>query len=103
MSIKIRMRGKSKGGVAEIKALIKHKMESGARMNKKTGKPYPAEFINTVEVLVNGTKAIDSQWSGAVSANPYMGVMVKANAGDEVTLNLADNTGAKGTETIKLK
>ncbi|MGE4498848.1 MAG: thiosulfate oxidation carrier complex protein SoxZ [Hydrogenovibrio sp.] len=103
MSIKIRMRGKSKGGVAEIKALIKHKMESGARMNKKTGKPYPAEFINNVEVLVNGTKAIDSQWSGAVSANPYMGVMVKANAGDEVTLNLTDNTGAKGTETIKLK
>ncbi len=35
MSIKIRMRGKSKGGVAEVKALIKHKMESGARMNKK--------------------------------------------------------------------
>jgi sulfur-oxidizing protein SoxZ len=78
-------------------------MESGARMNKKTGKPYPAEFINNVEVLVNGTKAIESQWSGAVSANPYMGVMVKANKGDEVTLNLTDNTGAKGTETIKLK
>lgn len=35
MSIKIRMRGKSKGGVAEVKALIKHPMESGVRMNKK--------------------------------------------------------------------
>ncbi|MGC9385994.1 MAG: thiosulfate oxidation carrier complex protein SoxZ [Hydrogenovibrio sp.] len=102
MSIKIRMRGKSKNGVAEVKALIKHKMESGARMNKKTGKPYPAEFIDMVEVLVNGTKAIESQWSGAVSANPYMAVMVKANSGDEVTLNIADNTGAKGTETIKV-
>lgn len=103
MSIKIRMRGKSKGGVAEIKALIKHPMESGARMNKKTGKPYPAKFIDMVEVSINGTKAVDAQWSGAVSANPYMGVKVKANAGDEVTVSLTDNTGAKGTKSIKLK
>ena len=103
MSIKIRMRGKSKGGVAEIKALIKHPMESGARMNKKTGKPYPAKFIDMVEVSVNGSKAVDAQWSGAVSANPYMGVKVKANKGDEVTVSLTDNTGDKGTKSIKLK
>lgn len=103
MSIKIRMRGKSKGGVAEVKALIKHPMESGVRMNKKTGKPYPAKYIDVVEVLVNDTKAVDAQWSGAVSANPYMAVKVSANAGDKVTVSLTDNTGAKGTESITLK
>lgn len=103
MSIKIRMRGKSKGGIAEVKALIKHPMESGARMNKKTGKPYPANYINTVEILVNGTKAIDAQWSGAVSANPYVGVKVKANKGDKVTLNVASNVGDKGTDSITLR
>lgn len=103
MSIKIRMRGKSKGGVAEVKALIKHPMESGARKNKKTGKPYPAKYIDTVTVTVNGTTAVDAQWSGAVSANPYMGVKVKANSGDEVMVSLTDNTGAKGSKTLKLK
>ena len=103
MTIKIRIRGKSVNGVAEVKALIKHPMESGVRMDKKTGKPFPAKFIDTVEVLVNGTKAIDAQWSGAVSANPYLAVKVKANAGDEVTVKLTDNTGDTGTETIKLK
>ncbi|WP_028485201.1 thiosulfate oxidation carrier complex protein SoxZ [Hydrogenovibrio halophilus] len=102
MSIKIRMRGRAKGGVAEVKALIKHKMESGARMNKKTGKPYPADYINVVEVMVNGTKAIDSQWSGAISANPYMGVKVKADKGDEVTLKLQDMSGNTGEHTIKV-
>lgn len=102
MSIKIRMRGKSKGGVAEIKALIKHPMESGVRMNKKTGKPYPAKYIDMVEVTVNGTTAISSQWSGAVSANPYMAVKVSANAGDEVKVTLKDNTGETGEETIKV-
>ncbi|MBN2866525.1 MAG: thiosulfate oxidation carrier complex protein SoxZ [Thiotrichales bacterium] len=103
MSIKIRMRGKSVGGVAEIKALIKHPMESGVRMNKKTGKPFPALFIDTVTVTVNGAAAVDSQWSGAVSANPYMAIQVKANAGDEVKLVLTDNSGATGEEVLKLK
>ena len=103
MSIKIRMRGKSKGGVAEIKALIKHPMESGVRMNKKTGKPYPAKYIDMVQVSVNGTPAVDAQWSGAISANPYMAVQVTAHAGDEVTVSLTDNAGEKGSESIKLK
>ena len=103
MSIKIRMRGKIKGGIAEVKALIKHPMESGARMNKKTGKPYPAKYINTVVVAVNGKTEIDAQWSGSVSANPYMGVKVKASKGDKVTITVADNTGGTGTKSIKLK
>jgi sulfur-oxidizing protein SoxZ len=103
MSIKIRMRGKSKGGVAEVKALIKHKMESGVRMNKKTGKPYPAEFIDTVNVTVNGKPAVDAMWSGAVSANPYMAIKVNANKGDEVKVSLKDNTGKTGESSIKLK
>lgn len=102
MAISIRMRGKSKGGVAEVKALIKHEMESGARMNKKTGKPYPAKFIDSVKVTVNGTEAVDSQWSGAVSANPYMAIMINANPGDEVKISLTDNTGDTGEETLKV-
>jgi len=103
MSIKIRMRGKSKGGVAEVKALIKHPMESGVRMNKKTGKPYPAKYIDMVQVSVNGTPAVDAQWSGAVSANPYMAIKVKANSGDKVDVSLTDNTGGTGTSSITLK
>lgn len=103
MAIKIRMRGKSKAGVAEIKALIKHPMESGVRMNKATGKPYPAKYIDMVTVSVNGAKAIDAQWSGAVSANPYMAVKVKANAGDKVLVSMTDNTGDKGEQEITLK
>ncbi|HID00932.1 MAG TPA: thiosulfate oxidation carrier complex protein SoxZ [Piscirickettsiaceae bacterium] len=103
MSIKIRVRGKVRGGIAEIKALMKHPMESGRRINKKTGKPYPPKFIQNVEVAVNGTKSVDAQWSGAVSTNPYMAVKVKANKGDEVVINVVDNTGEKGSAKFKLK
>ncbi len=103
MSIKIRMRGKVKAGVAEVKALIKHPMESGIRMDKKTGKPYPAKFIETVEIAINGEKAVDAQWSGAVSANPYVAVKIKAESGDKISISLVDNTGAKGSAELKLK
>jgi sulfur-oxidizing protein SoxZ len=97
------MRGKSQNGIAEVKALIKHPMESGVRMDKKTGKPFPAKFVETVTVSINGVTAIDSQWSGAVSANPYVAVQLKAKAGDKVTIALTDNTGEKGTKSITLK
>ncbi|WP_127470270.1 thiosulfate oxidation carrier complex protein SoxZ [Thiomicrorhabdus aquaedulcis] len=102
MAIQIRMRGKAENGVAEVKALIKHPMESGLRMNQKTGTPYPALYINMVSIKVNGVEAITSQWSGAVSTNPYMAVKVKANAGDEVVVSMTDNAGDTGTETIKV-
>jgi len=103
MSIRIRMRGKSRDGVAEIKALIRHPMETGVRINNKTGKPHPAKFIDTVAVAVNGTTVVNAQWSGAVSVNPYMAVKVNASAGDEIVISLSDNTGEAGTKTLVLK
>lgn len=103
MSIKIRMRGKARNGVAEVKALIKHPMESGLRKNKATGKNYPAHFITDVAFEVNGKAVINSEWSGSVSANPYVAVKIKAAKGDKITIALADNTGAKGTHTLTLK
>src|SRR5690554_1404710 len=103
MAINIRTRGSVKNGIADIKSLIRHPMESGARMNQSTGKPYPMKLIQTVDVTVAGKKVIDAQWSANVSTNPYMHIQVKANSGDEVIINVKDNTGETGTETFNLR
>jgi sulfur-oxidizing protein SoxZ len=103
MSINIRTRGQVRGGVAEIKSLIRHPMESGARMDQSTGKPFPMKLITNVDVNVNGNRVVDAQWSANISTNPYMHINVAANAGDEVTINLVDNTGETGTETFTLR
>ncbi|WP_044410073.1 thiosulfate oxidation carrier complex protein SoxZ [Thiomicrospira microaerophila] len=103
MSINIRTRGQVRGGVAEIKSLIRHPMESGARMDQSTGRPFPMKLITNVDVSVNGSKVVDAQWSANISTNPYMHVNVAANSGDEVTINLVDNTGETGSETFKLR
>jgi sulfur-oxidizing protein SoxZ len=103
MSINIRTRGQVRGGVAEIKSLIRHPMESGARMDQSTGKPFPMKLITNVDVSVNGNRVVDAQWSANISTNPYMHVNVAANSGDEVTINLVDNTGETGSETFTLR
>ena len=48
-----------KGQVVQIKTLIPHKMETGQRKNKKTGKKIPRHIINKVEATFNdGTKLV---------------------------------------------
>lgn len=103
MAINIRTRGSVKNGVAEIKSLIRHPMESGARMNQSTGKPYPMKLIQSVDVTVAGNKVVDAQWSANISTNPYMHINVAANKGDEVIINVVDNTGETGTEKFNLR
>lgn len=103
MSINIRIRAKSIEGIAEIKALVKHPMETGFRSNPISGEKFPAHFVNEVTVLVNDIKVADAQWSGAVSANPYMALKVKANSGDVVTISVIDNKGETGQESYTIK
>ena len=43
-----------KGQVFEVKSLISHKMETGLRKNKKTGKKIPRNIINKFTVNYGG-------------------------------------------------
>jgi sulfur-oxidizing protein SoxZ len=100
----IRLRASDKGGVATVKALITHPMETGLRKDKKTGKKVPAHFIQTVTGKHNGNEVIVAEWSGAVSKNPYLSFQFAgAKAGDSVELTWSDNKGETDTETTKVR
>ena len=100
----IRLRASNKGGVATVKALITHPMETGLRKDKKTGKAVPAHFIQTVSGKHNGKEVIMAEWSGAVSKNPYMSFQFKgANKGDAVELSWSDNKGGSETASTKVR
>jgi sulfur-oxidizing protein SoxZ len=100
----IRLRASDKGGVATVKALITHPMETGLRKDKKTGKKVPAHFIQTVTGKHNGNEVIVAEWSGAVSKNPYLSFQFAgAKAGDSVELTWSDNKGDTDTETTKVR
>ena len=100
----IRLRASNKGGVATVKALITHPMETGLRKDKKTGKKVPAHFIQTVSGKHNGQEVLLAEWSGAVSKNPYLSFQFAgAKKGDSVELTWIDNKGASESATTKVR
>lgn len=97
----IKIRASEKGGVCEVKALIKHKMETGLRKDSKTGQIIPAHFIQEVTCEHNGTSVVQALWGSAISTNPYVSFKFSgAKSGETVKLSWVDNKGDKdSTET----
>ncbi len=100
---KIKLKPKSRKGIIDIKALVKHPMETGTRKNKKTGKFYPANHITDLQVDVNGNKVVGAIIGGAVSKNPYFRFKAPGNKGDTVKLSFTDNNGKSSSASAKSK
>lgn len=95
----IRMRISPAGDVLDVKALIRHPMESGLREDKSTGKKIPANYIQKLLVSVNGEQVMDGNLSEAVSKNPYINIKVPGKKGDEVTISWKSNIGESDEAT----
>ena len=98
----IKIRAKLNGDAAEVKALVKHPMETGRRVDPKTKGKVPAHFIQRVVAEHNGNMVFESFWGTGVSANPFISfVFTGAKAGDTVKLSWTDSKGKSGrTETV---
>jgi sulfur-oxidizing protein SoxZ len=100
----IRLRASNKGGVATVKALITHPMETGQRKNKKTGKKIPAHFIQAVSGKHNGKEVLLAEWGPAVSKNPYISFQFAgAKKGDAVEISWSDNKGGSESASTKVR
>lgn len=100
---KIKLKPKARKGLIDIKALIKHPMETGERKNKKTGKNYPANYITDLSVSVNGTEVAVGLIGYTVSKNPYFRLKAPGSKGDKVTLSYKDNKGKSDTSSKNAK
>ena len=88
----IKIRAKLKDGIAEIKALMPHDMESGLRRDPETDEVVPAHYITDVSVEHNGAAVMQAYWGPAVSKNPYVAFSIKdAAAGDVIKIRWKDN------------
>jgi sulfur-oxidizing protein SoxZ len=98
----IKIRGKIKDGIAQIKALIPHPMETGARRGADE-KLIPAHYIEQVVCTHNGTVALTAEWGPSVSKNPYFSFKIRgANPGDSVKIIWMDNLGDSSQGEIVL-
>jgi sulfur-oxidizing protein SoxZ len=104
MAKSIKLRAKAKDGVATVKALISHPMETGLRKDKKTGQPIPAEFIQEVVCESGGKTVLSAQWGSAISKNPFLSFKFSgAKAGDSIKVSWVDNKGNSDSLEDKIK
>jgi len=83
----IRLKSKLKNNVLTVRAIIRHPMETGFRVDKTSGKLIPAHFIKLVTARLNGEAIFSCDWSRAVSKNPYLSFMFEgAKTGDKLEL-----------------
>jgi sulfur-oxidizing protein SoxZ len=97
----IKLKAKSKDGVAEVKALISHPMDL-ARKDKATGAMVPGHYIEDLVAEVNGKPVLSAALSGGISKNPYVSVKVKANPGDTIKMAWKDNKGDSDSVEAKV-
>ncbi len=103
MSDSMKIRTKIEGDYIEVKALIKHPMETGIRKDKK-GNVIPAHYIEDLTAEANGKVVFSAEWGTGIAANPYISFRFKgAEAGDELKLSWKDNTGASDSLTVPIE
>jgi sulfur-oxidizing protein SoxZ len=102
MATGIKVRVKLKGDVAEVKSLMKHPMETGARKDADTGDIVPRHHITQITFANNGAPVMLVNCSTAVARDPYFRFSFgNASAGDRFTVSWVDTRGeADSSETI---
>ena len=102
MASTIRLKTKLNNNITTVRAIIRHPMETGFRVDESTGEVVPAHFIKLVTAKLNGKTVFSCDWSRAVSKNPYLSFMFAgAKAGDKLELSWLDtNDISDSLETI---
>jgi sulfur-oxidizing protein SoxZ len=102
MADPMKIRATLKDGVADVRALIAHEMETGQRKDS-AGKLVPAWHITDVVASLNGKPVLKAHWGAAISKNPLISLKIKgAKAGDTVSLSWVDNRGDKRSDEVKV-
>ena len=94
MASTIKIKTRLSDDIAEVKSLIIHPMETGARKDPDTGELVPRHHITQLTFSNNGEDVMVANFSTAVSKNPYINFRFRgARAGDTLRVRWVDNLG----------
>jgi sulfur-oxidizing protein SoxZ len=104
MASTIKIKAKLSGDEVDVKSLMLHPMETGARKDPDTGQVLPVHHITQLVFTNNGTEVMVANFSTAVSKDPYFAFRYRgAKAGDTLNATWTDNTGATDSLDVVLK
>jgi len=94
MSGKIKVQVRIENGLARVKSLIVHPMETGSRKDPDTGDLVPRHHIEQITFSNNGKTVLLANCSTAVSKNPTFNFSFKsAKPGDHFKVSWVDTRG----------
>ena len=102
VAAKVKIRAKLKDGVANVKSLMPHPMETGTRRDPD-GNLIAAHYIETVTCFKNDEQVIAADWGPSVTKNPYFAFKLHAAAGDVIRIDWTDNLGESSSGEVVLK
>ena len=70
MAAEVKIRGRLSNGVADIKSLMPHPMETGTQRDPQ-GNLIPAHYIEKVVCFRNDQEVLSADWGASVSKDPY--------------------------------
>jgi sulfur-oxidizing protein SoxZ len=105
---KIRVKGKLKNGVVQVKAMAKHPMTTYNQAEKKTGNRDDADFITHITATLEktGETVLDMSTSQFLSKNPILKFKFKGDgveAKDKIVMSYVTRKGETGTSKGKIK
>jgi len=99
-----KLRVKRDGGGAQVKMLLRHPMETGARKNPGTGEPIPRNFIQKLRCERNDKVILSANWGWGISKNPYLSFHLhQAQTGDVIRVSWKDNLGNQDAIETQVK
>lgn len=88
------VKAKIKNQLTYVRVLAKHPMETGHRINNKTGETIPAKYIQELRCEHNNKVVFLAQLGISVSRDPFLSFSFKgAKKGDLLMLRWNDSTG----------
>ena len=92
MASTIRLKSKTRNNITTVRAIIRHPMETGFRIDIETGERVPQHYIKKILVKHNAKVIFACDWSRAVSKNPYLSFMFKnSKIGDKIEITWFDS------------
>ena len=93
----MKVKSRSKNGIAKVKLLAKHPMHTG-RAKDADGNLIPAHHIQTLTCEHKGKVVLTADFGTSVSKDPYLAFTIKgAESGDVLKLSWVDNLGESET------
>jgi len=102
MASSIRIRAVQQGDIVDVKALVRHPMDSGF-VKDSNGKIIPAHFIETLVFEYGGKRIFVADYGRAVSKDPFIEFKFKGGKkGQSITAKWVDNKGKSDQASYKI-